>query len=159
MDFSGDGTLQDVTAIGLSFGAQYSQPGFYRPRVVVTAQDDQVCQAQISVVVRSGADVYALAKGVLASLFDRLHAGDIDHAMNRVTATMGRICRDSFNALSQAGTLATSAAQFGSVQRASLTRDYIELLVTRPSTGGSDAYWIHLLRGPDGIWRIESMYR
>jgi hypothetical protein len=157
IDFAGDGTLQDVTAIGLSFGAQYSDPGFYRPRVVVTAVDDQIYQAQVAVVVRSAASVYALAQGVLTGLLDRLQTGDMDRALNRVTATMGPIYRDSFTALSQAGTLNASAAQFGAVQQASIAADYIELLVTRSSETGTDAYWIHLIRGADGIWRIDSM--
>ena len=48
-------------------------------------------------------------------------------------------------------------AQFGTISSATFGLDFGELVVTKTRSGTTYAYPIELVRGFDGVWRIDGM--
>jgi len=53
--------------------------------------------------------------------------------------------------------LAAAVAHFGSIKHVLLGDEMGQLVVVRQGAGGPKAFMVNLLRGDDGIWRIEGM--
>ncbi|MBK6981860.1 MAG: hypothetical protein IPH30_10450 [Betaproteobacteria bacterium] len=53
--------------------------------------------------------------------------------------------------------LPTIANQFGTVESITFSRSAAQLVLSREDSGGKQIFTIQLMRGADGIWRIESM--
>jgi hypothetical protein len=92
--------------------------------------------------------------GVYTGMLDRLRQGDIQGALTAVTGTSNAKFTDIFNAL--APDLATIVDQLGTIKTVLFDMNVMEILVER---GGAtpQTFIINLLRGEDGIWRIEDM--
>ncbi len=56
-----------------------------------------------------------------------------------------------------AGTLPSVAAQLGTPIDGVVTGDWAELTLLRQTAEGERAFPVYLIRGGDGIWRVESM--
>jgi hypothetical protein len=157
-DFLGGGPLQDITSFGSSFVATYNQPGMYSPRIVVTDNNDvQYTSRSVGILVRSVADVQALLQGVMDGMLDRLKVSDSDRALNRTTGTNADRNRDIFQTMVQSGQNATLKAEFGTFHEVVLNDNMAEVFVMRASPDGNAGFWIYLIRGSDGIWRIDEM--
>jgi hypothetical protein len=102
------------------------------------------------------ADKYNLVKGVFTEMLGRLSAGNTTGASTALTSTAGDKYMPVFDALGSA--LPTIASQLGTIQRATFTNGAAEIMLVRPGAGGqSTAFFIYLIKGQDGIWRIDGM--
>ena len=62
---------------------------------------------------------------------------------------------DIFTALG--ADLAVFAGQLGSIASTAALTDSAELIISRDVAGVTQVFTIYLMRGADGIWRIDSM--
>jgi hypothetical protein len=92
---------------------------------------------------------------VYTGMLDRLRSGDIAGALTAVTGSRA----DDFQSLfaDLGSDLATVVDQLGVVQQVTFTDSLGEILLTRQSTQGPQSFTIYLLRGRDGVWRIDGM--
>ncbi|HET7400752.1 MAG TPA: hypothetical protein VFJ62_03195 [Usitatibacter sp.] len=90
-------------------------------------------------------------------MLDWLRAGDSSRALNRVNPDTRSRYANLFGALSQAGTLASAVDAFGSLGEANVSDGIIEILLVRDGTAGQSGFWIYVIWGTDGSWRIDSM--
>ncbi|MEO8739919.1 MAG: Ig-like domain-containing protein [Casimicrobiaceae bacterium] len=93
--------------------------------------------------------------GVYTGMLDRLRTGDIDAALTAVTSTSVDRYREIFTTL--AGDLATIVDQLGTIKNVIVSEELMQIMVVRPGTGTAQSFTINMLRGEDGIWRIEGM--
>jgi hypothetical protein len=99
--------------------------------------------------------IHGLIRGVYSDLLSRLQASNSALALNLFPEYARPIYDDIFGKL---GTdLPTVANQLGSVLRISASEKTAELILTRQVGGDTLSFAVYLLRGGDGIWRIESM--
>jgi hypothetical protein len=92
---------------------------------------------------------------VYTGMLDRLRSGDIAGALTAVTGSRA----DDFQSLfaDLGSDLATVVDQLGVVQQVTFTDSLGEILLTRQSTQGPQSFTTYLLRGRDGVWRIDGM--
>jgi hypothetical protein len=101
-------------------------------------------------------DKYNLVKGVFTGMLGRLSAGNTTGASTALTTTAYDKYAPVFDALGSA--LPTVAGQLGTIQRATFTNGVAEIMLTRPGANGqSTAFFIYMIKGQDGIWRIDGM--
>ena len=101
------------------------------------------------------ADKYDLVKGAFSGVMNRLKAGTNGLALNLFFGHAKPVYEDIFNKL---GTdLPTIANQFGAVESITFSRSAAQLTLSRMVEGNKQIFTIQLMRGADGIWRIESM--
>jgi hypothetical protein len=159
-----DGTVQVTTTTlasdGLG-GCQYTAPGTYRARLNVYAQPpgqlEQVIYTDVRMVhVESLTERDNTLRGVFVGMMNRLKAGNISGALNAVTASGNAKLSKIFSGIG-AVNLATVVDQLGVVRTATVTEKYGEYTFVRNTAGGPIGYPIFLIRGEDGIWRIDGM--
>ena len=101
------------------------------------------------------ADKYNLVKGAYTDMVNRLKAGTNSTALNRFFGHARATYEDIFNKL---GTdLPSIANQLGTVESITFSNGTAEVIMSRMVNGTKQVFQIHLMRGEDGIWRIESM--
>jgi hypothetical protein len=100
-------------------------------------------------------DKYDLVKGVYTDMVNRLKAGTPSTALNLFFGHAKAIYEGIFNKLGS--NLSTMADQLGTVESLSISPKNAELVIVRDPTGAKKAFMIYLMKGQDGIWRIESM--
>ncbi|MEO8101532.1 MAG: Ig-like domain-containing protein [Betaproteobacteria bacterium] len=148
-----------VPATVVSFGkttCTYTAPGTYRVEVLVRDTSDAVVYSKTHLVtVRNASQYFALVKGVYAEVIDRLKAGNKMAALNLFFGHAKPLHDAIFTALGPS--LATFSAQGGTLSATTASRDSAELTVIRTVGAENRAFFIYLMRGEDGIWRIESM--
>ena len=88
-------------------------------------------------------------------MLDRLGQNDIPGALNSFMGTSRARYEHIFNQL--AVDLTTLVATLGNVDYVEAGDDWAQLRVIRDSAGQLQAYYITLVRGEDGVWRIEGM--
>jgi hypothetical protein len=107
------------------------------------------------VTVRAATDNIAVARAVYKNLIDRLKAGNKTAALGLFFSHAQVKYDEIFTAL---GTnLAAAAAQLGETAVITAGEEHAEIVVVRTVAGQPRSFLIYLLRGEDGIWRIESM--
>lgn len=62
-----------------------------------------------------------------------------------------------FNALKDAGQLDAAVNALGTLRGSTVGSDFGELILTRETAEGTVAFPVWLIRGNDGVWRIEGM--
>jgi hypothetical protein len=92
---------------------------------------------------------------VYKSMVNRLIANNPASALRCFTGDAQEQYASVFNALGNS--LPTVAAQLGQLVDGVVGEAFTELTLARDTSIGRQAYVIHLIRGADGIWRIESM--
>ncbi|MBK6981869.1 MAG: hypothetical protein IPH30_10495 [Betaproteobacteria bacterium] len=101
------------------------------------------------------ADKYNLVKGAYTDMVNRLKAGTNTTALNLFFGHARDTYEDVFNKL---GTdLPTIANQLGTVESISFSKSSAEVVMSRTENGTKQIFMIYLMRGEDGIWRIESL--
>jgi hypothetical protein len=156
-DATGSGQFDDITALGPSLSVSYTAPALHIATIRVTTQDDHTYTARAAIAIVGGQAMYQRVKGIIGGMLGKLQAGDVASALNRITPDVAPTFQDVFNSLAQAGSLGASAAQFGNITEVSVGADIVEALLQRATASGTEAYWLYLMRGSDGIWRIDSM--
>ena len=99
----------------------------------------------------------ALLQGVMSGMLDWLAVGDSTRALNRVTGTNFERNREIFETLIQGGENLALRSEFGTLRETVLGEDLSEFFLQRESAEGTAGFWIYLIRGRDGIWRIDEM--
>ena len=157
-DVDGNGTV-DITTPGIPAAgveATYSSAGTVRPRVTFKDASGAVLYTttkQVHVV--DPADKYDLVKGAFSDMVNRLKAGTNSTALNLFFGHAKATYEDIFNKL---GTdLPTIANQLGTVESVTFSLSIAESILSRVVDGSKQIFSVHLMRGEDGIWRIESM--
>lgn len=92
---------------------------------------------------------------VYATLVDRLTTNDPTGAVRVFVGDSQQRYADVLAAL--AGTLPSVAAQLGDVVSGVVWEDLAELMIARGSGPSRKLFTVHLIRGADGIWRVEDM--
>jgi len=155
-DFEGTGTV-DYTLLPPNTGVNVTYPSatVYLPVVTATDSLGRIVQRRFAVLVDANPDTKLRA--TFNAMLDKLRAGDVDGALTYLTGGAAPQYATIFNALKQAGTLTAAVNSLGTLRGSTVGPDIGELILSRDTPGGPVAYPIWLLRGPDGIWRIESM--
>ncbi|MBL0142910.1 MAG: hypothetical protein IPP91_12615 [Betaproteobacteria bacterium] len=157
-DVDGNGTV-DLTTTGIppaGVQATYSTAGTVRPRITFKDASGTVIYTttkQTHIV--DPADKYDLVKGAFSDMVNRLKAGTNATALNLFFGHAKATYQDVFDKL---GTdLPSIANQLGSVKSISFSHSRAELILSRDAHGSTSVFPVYLMRGEDGIWRIESM--
>ena len=111
--------------------------------------------SKVSVVAFPPAAFESVLRGVYTDMLDRLRAGDISGALTAMTDAV----YDKYSAVFQAlqPDLRTIVDQLGSVEDVTFGMDMAEYSIVRDTADGPQRFLIYLIRGADGIWRIEGM--
>jgi hypothetical protein len=160
VDANGDGTTElalEALADGeATIAVPYPQPGVYT--LVVKVYDDSdavIYQARRMVKAVAPAELGMRVVDVYRTLVDRLAANDATGALQLFVGEARARYAEVFTAL--AGALPTVAAQLGRLVDGAISEDWAELTILRDTPEGPRVFMINLLRGGDGIWRMESM--
>ncbi|HRE14962.1 MAG TPA: hypothetical protein PLD37_12265, partial [Usitatibacteraceae bacterium] len=98
---------------------------------------------------------YNQVKGALTDTINRLKAGTNELALNLFFGHVRSTYDDIFIKL---GTdLPAIANQLGTVESINFSKSSAEVVMSRMVSGTKQIFMIYLMRGEDGIWRIESM--
>lgn len=81
------------------------------------------------------------------------HAGALTFVTGGASAQYAAL----FNALKQAGKLTDAVNTLGTLRGSTVGPDLGEVILSRDTPNGTVAFPVWFLRGPDGVWRIESM--
>lgn len=160
VDMQDDGSV-DATLTSLPDGMgsvtlHYSLPGVYTVRVrVVAAGGAIVFEAVLKARARAPSELAATVTGVYRSLVDRMLANDANGALGLFVGDAQARYADILGGLGAA--LPGVAAQLGTPIDGVVTDDWAELTLLRPTTGGDRVFMLYLIRGGDGLWRMENM--
>ena len=145
----------DVTQLK-TYQCRYADPGTFEVRVGVrNALGVTIYSVVRRVTVKSAAEHIATVKAIYQSLLDRLKVGDKTTALNLFVGHAKELHDAIFTSL---GTnLAMFAAQGGALAAVTATGTSAELTIVRVVGADKQVFFIYLLLGEDGIWRIESM--
>ncbi len=142
-----------------SFGKStctYNTPGTYKVEVIVKDTMDVVIYSKAHIVsVRNAALHIATVRAVQLDLVDRLKAADSTRALNLFFGHARENYADTFTKLG--AELATFAAQLGSIGTVNAFSDGAEVILVRGAAGATTFFTVYLMRGEDGIWRIDTM--
>ncbi|MFN0314026.1 MAG: hypothetical protein ACKVQA_03180 [Burkholderiales bacterium] len=86
-----------------------------------------------------------------------MRANDTEGALRALTGRTAEKYRIVFNAMRQAGLLANAVDSLGTIASGTLGADLAEYQITRNTPNGPRSFYLYLLRGEDGMWRIDGM--
>jgi hypothetical protein len=92
---------------------------------------------------------------IYTTLVDRLATSNGTGAVSLFVGDSRQHYADAFLAL--AGTLPAVAAQLGDLVSGVIGEDLAELMIARGSGSSRKLFTVFLIRGADGIWRVEGM--
>ncbi len=152
---SDPGPGSTYSAMG-TYQCSYTEPGIVTVRVVVkNSAGGTIYSVTKQVHIQAAAAHIAVVKAVYNNMIDRLKAGDKAGALNMFFGHSRAMYDAIFTSL---GTnLALFAAQGGALAAVTATGTGAELTVVRIVGAEKHTFFIYLLLGEDGIWRIESM--
>ena len=157
-DVNGDG-IPDYVAPSLSAANvifTFQTPGLNQVNVTFKAGDGSVLGVVAKrLFVWNARDMYALIKGVYGDFVARLQADNRNLALNLIVPSGQPSYSQIFSQLGS--NLPIFATQLGTFDSVSASMYEAEAAVIRNLPDGAQAFLIYLIRGGDGIWRIESM--
>lgn len=161
-DLNSDG-VADYTAYPADFTngrlqllLTYSQPGRYVGRVIgYDAQNQPVLTAKFAIVMKNPGLLGSMLQGVFNQMLERLRAGNLEGALTAITSSSKDRYRSTLTSLLAADPNAVN--QLGALVDGQVSESYAELVLGQDDASGSFAYFVNLVLGEDGIWRIESM--
>jgi hypothetical protein len=134
----------------------YNNAGTYTLRVTVyDASNAIIYVARRKIRVYLSVELGLKVVNVYKSMVNRLIANNPMSALRCFTGDVQANYAEVFGALG--ASLPTVAAQLGTLIDGVASEDSTELTIVRDTPTGAQAFMIHLIRGGDGIWRIESM--
>ena len=161
LDFDSDGTTDYVILAGAFLEGSYElvltyPAGRWTTKARVRNQNgDIVFSSTTLVTVLAPLELEAKVRSVFTGMLDRLRAGNIAGALTAVTDTVYEKYNAIFNTLQ--GDFGTIVDQLGSLAEATFGNDVVEYTLVRDTPSGPQQFMIYLIRGADGIWRIEGM--
>ena len=135
----------------------YTQPGAFISTFVITDGMGQSTTKTLLVEVRNDVITDLMLRAIWNNMGDKLRAGDVSGAMGFITGGGADQYATLFNALKLEGKLANAVDTLGALRGSTVGSDIAEMIISRETANGTVAYPVWLLRGPDGVWRIESM--
>jgi hypothetical protein len=134
----------------------YDQPGSYPLFVMI--QDEQnrtIYTATRWIHVGKATQLGSTVVGVYQQLVDRLGAGDITGALRLYTSDSQDTYTEIFQVLGRS--VSEVAQQLGTFTSAVIGEELAELTFVRETTEGKQSFMLYLIRGTDGVWRIDRM--
>jgi hypothetical protein len=154
-----DGTVSmSFTSIDALAGSAcvYVTPGISTARLNVYDQSSNLLYSTTqSVYVTTPQEIAGTVRSLFTNLVGRLKDGNPPLAMNLFMTQSQSKYNDIFNNLGSDA--ATAAAQFGQMSTFNLFGDTAEIVLLRNVNGSTSAFFVYVVLGDDGIWRIESM--
>jgi hypothetical protein len=144
---------QSVPAPTTTLGScTYNTTGLYTARVKVYDSQNQVTYTGTQTInVGSVAQQDAMLRDVYFNMLARLKAGDIAGALNYVTAGVYNKYNSVFTTLGSS--LPTVADQLRNIQTGSIGDEMADYVIVR----NGKVFLVSLIRGEDGIWRMDGM--
>jgi hypothetical protein len=149
----------DLTSPGIPVAgveATYSSAGTASPRITFKDAGGAVIYTTVKKIrIEDPVVKYNLVKGAYTDMVNRLKAGNNSQALNLFFGHAKATYEDIFTKL---GTdLPAIANQLGAIESITFSKGMAEVVMSRAVSGSKQIFMIHLMRGEDGIWRIESM--
>ncbi len=154
IDFNGDGSNDYTGTIGNIPIFTYSNPGFYRMRVVLTTTTQSFTQFR-TLAVPGVPETRAQACAVFAHLRARLTANDSAGALKAIAQPLRGQMEALFTELG--ANRPAFAARLGTIANGIFTPVNAELMLVNEIGADLQGTPIHLTRGADGVWRIDSL--
>jgi hypothetical protein len=160
IDTNDDGTPEQTLAIvaggELRLAYTFPTPGVYRIRVTVyDAANKVIYQARRQLRVYDRAELAGNVVSVYWTMLDRLGANDPTAALRLFTADAQDRYADVFATLGNS--VVSVAPQLRRIVDGVVGDDIAELTHLRDTPNGPALFMIYLVRGRDGLWRIETM--
>ena len=134
----------------------YTTPGARTIRVTVfDANNNIIYTATRRVIAVDPTALFYIVSNVYVGIVNRLGANDPNGALNAFTGDSKAKYLGIFNSLG--ATLPSIAAQLGTISSIVVTGDFAELTLVRTTSKGNQSFLIYLIKGDDGIWRVETM--
>lgn len=133
----------------------FSNPGVYRPRVVLTDATGAVYEQTLTVVIKDRATYSNLVKEAWNRFTRALAAGDKQSALEMLNGGAPDRYRGVFDTLE--ASLPQIVANWSTPRAGRMGEDIAELTVARNIDGVKRLFFIYLLRDRKGIWRVDSM--
>lgn len=155
-DFDGDGVNDLVTTNPEApLEHRYDDPGAYTARFTVTDDTGAVHTASYVVVIDDVNATDTMLRAVYTTMLDRLRVGNVEGALNAVTGGVRAKYETVFNTLKP--DLSVIVDQLGTLKGGAVGEEMAEYVLVRNQAGQPKAFLIYLLRGEDGVWRIDGM--
>ncbi len=156
IDFDGDGVSDLGTTDPAAISEYtYSNPGVYPVTATITDALGATYSLVSTVVVSDVSVTDSMLQGLYVQMKDRLRRGATEGALNTVSSAAYEKYRDIFAGLD--GSLSVIVDQLGVIDASSIGAEMAEYLIVREEAGVRYDYMIYLMRGEDGVWRINSM--
>ncbi|MEP7244265.1 MAG: hypothetical protein ABI885_11310, partial [Gammaproteobacteria bacterium] len=157
-DINGDGVV-DFTLNGPAAAkviVTISSPGYNRATVRVKDADGIVLYSATKVLYAvSSIAQSSFLTGIYTRMLDQLRSGELTGALTAFTEHAVPKYTAVFNALG--ADLVTAVDQLGTIRGCTMAPSIAEILLVRQDGAQLLGYEVQLLRGPDGIWRIDGM--
>jgi hypothetical protein len=151
-----DLVLTALTSSGTTQSITYGNPGLYTLRVVVyDANDNPIYTATRRVRAIDPSELGYRLASVYTTLVDNLAANNVSGALTAFVD--GARDRYASTFASLGASLPSIAGQLGTLSNIVVMEDMGELTVARPVGSDTQVFMIYLIRGNDGVWRIETM--
>ena len=151
-----DLVLTALTSGGTSQSATYGSPGLYTLRVVVyDANDNPIYTATRRIRAIDPSEVGYRLASLYATLANNLAANNASGALTAFVDGARDRYASAFAALG--ASLPSIAGQLGTLSNIVVMEDMGELTVARSVGSDTQVFMIYLIRGNDGVWRIETM--
>ena len=160
LDLNDDGTPEQ-TLTSLTNGSTvqtltYNNAGTYTLRVTVyDASNTIIYLARRKIRIYLPVELGLKVVNVYKSMVNRLIANNPTSALRCFTGDSRANYAEVFGVLGTS--LPTVASQLGTLVDGVVSEDSTELTIVRDTPAGAETFMIHMIRGGDGIWRIESM--
>lgn len=134
----------------------YKAGGYYAPTIDIYNKNNQLIYTKtLHVYAYDPRDVIDSVAGVYRDMLTRLDAGNIDGALRSLSSGLQPQFRSFFTQLGDA--LPAVTANLGTMHSLTLGGDWAELWITQIRDGSTQEYPVQLVRGADGLWRIDGM--
>ena len=144
-----------TTTLAPPISCTYDTVGRYHPHVqIIDANGNMLYTSARYVEVDDAVWLDAILHNLYADMTSRIQQGNITFAMNEFTINGATNYSAAFAALKSQ--LPTILPQLGLLQAGVLSGDVAEYALEATRNGSPIAFTVYILRGTDGIWRIDS---
>ena len=150
-----EGSFPDLNYHTVWWNVWYTNPGLHRGRIRVVDFAGATHEMTFGVVVQEAIGVQAGLRAMYRHAMTALRTGNIASALNRFAGTSRQRYETIFNSLGS--NLAGAVDNLGDIRSVTVGSDWAELLLIRDQNGTPTGYRINVIRGEDGVWRIEEM--
>ena len=154
IDFNGDGNNDYTGAIENIPFYVYSNPGVYKLRIILTTPSQTLTRFR-TLAVPGVPEIRAQACSVYAHLRARLTANDSAGALQAIAQPLRGQMSELFDALG--ANRPAFAARLGTMANGIFTPVNAEIMLVNEVGADLQGAAMHMTRGGDGVWRIDSL--